>query len=172
MNCLIDIILIIVLVSCAVSDIFYKKIFNVITFPAIALGLVLNLLFNGWKGLGLSVAGLFLGLAIFLLVYLTGGIGAGDLKLMGAIGALKGISFVLLAGLYSILIGGLLALAVMIWHKTLIASLKRIGRFVYTLFFPGLTPEFLKREQSLGVPFGLAISLGTFSALVQTSFAR
>jgi prepilin peptidase CpaA len=168
MNFLIDIVLVIVLVFSAFSDIFYKKIFNFITFPAIVLGLTLNLLFNSWKGLGLSVLGLFGGLIIFAFVYITGGMGAGDLKLMGAIGALKGTPFLLLAALYSILIGGLFAFLVMARHKTLVASLKRIGRFIYTLFSPGLNLEPLKPEQSQPVPFGLAISLGTLSALIQT----
>jgi prepilin peptidase CpaA len=172
MNFLIDTILIIVLVFSAFSDILYKKIFNFITFPAIVLGLILNLVFNSWNGLGLSILGLFVGLIIFILLYITGGMGAGDLKLMGAIGALKGVSFLSLAALYSILIGGLFAFSVMIWHKTLIVSLKRVGRFIYTLFFPGLTLEILKPGQSKPVPFGLAISLGTLSALIQTFLKR
>src|SRR3954452_20112624 len=88
-------ILILVVVAIAVvTDIRRRRIYNVLTFPAMALGIVLNTVLHGGAGLLLSVTGLLLGAAIFFIPGAAGGRGAGDLKLLAAIGALGGPVFV------------------------------------------------------------------------------
>ncbi len=57
-----------------------------------------------------STGGLFLGVAFLLPVYLIGGMGAGDVKLMGAVGSILGPQGVFIAFLYSAIAGGLYAL--------------------------------------------------------------
>lgn len=82
--------------------------------PLVLAGLVLGLVGHGWRGGGpgllLSLEGIAVaGLA--LLPYALGGLGAGDVKLLGAVGALMGPAFLLWTLLGTVLAGGLLALA-------------------------------------------------------------
>ncbi len=74
-------------------DVKERKIPNKITFTGIMVGVVINLITGGWTGLLLSIGGMLAGLAIFFLPFVMGGMGAGDVKLMGAIGALMGWQF-------------------------------------------------------------------------------
>jgi len=87
-------VLIFMLLISLYTDIVERKIYNWTTIPAAVLGVILNFLADGAPGLKTSLMGLLTGLAVFLLPFLLGGMGAGDVKLMGAIGALKGPFFV------------------------------------------------------------------------------
>ena len=70
-----------------------RRIPNKITFMGIIVGLLFNLITGGWTGLLNSFFGLLAGIAIFFIPFAVGGMGAGDVKLMGAIGALMGWRF-------------------------------------------------------------------------------
>lgn len=160
----IQIIFFLLLLATAVTDFVYKKIYNFITLPAIALGLIGNSVFGGWDGLKFSLLGLLIGSGVFFLIFIFGGMGGGDVKLMAAIGALMGSPFIVGAVFYSILVGGLLAIILMIWKGTLWSSLKNIFRSLYTSLVPGLERVPLKPENSLPVPYGMAIVLGSLWA--------
>lgn len=100
----------ILLTLAAVCDIRTQRIPNLLVLT----GLVLGLAWHGWRGGGpgllLSLEGIAVaGLA--LLPYAVGGLGAGDVKLLGAVGALMGPLFLLWTLLGTVLAGGLLALA-------------------------------------------------------------
>lgn len=149
------------LLTTAVTDLAYKKIYNFITLPAIVLGLLGNSVFGGWGGLKLSLIGLLIGAGVFFLIFIFGGMGGGDVKLMAAIGALMGYPFIVRAVFYSILVGGLMAIIMMIWKGALWSSFKNIFRSLYTSLVPGLERVPLKPESSLPVPYGMAIVLGS-----------
>ncbi len=71
----------------AVTDIRERKVYNWLTYPLCVGGLVYHAIFSGWGGLAASVAGLLFGFFIILIPCFMGGVGAGDVKLMAAIGA-------------------------------------------------------------------------------------
>src|ERR1700743_2106458 len=73
----------------SVSDIRERKIPNWLTGPALLTGLVLHLCLDGLHGLGASALAAAIAGGIFLLFYIAGGMGAGDVKLMAALGALS-----------------------------------------------------------------------------------
>lgn len=75
---------------CVWTDVREGKIYNKITFPAMGLGLAANLLLRGGSGLQDSVLGLVLGLFLLFPCFAKGGVRAGDLKLLGTIGAWLG----------------------------------------------------------------------------------
>jgi prepilin peptidase CpaA len=162
----IQIIFFLLLLVTAVTDLAYKKIYNFITIPAIVLGLIGNSVFDGWDGLKFSLLGLLIGGGGFFLIFIFGGIGGGDVKLMAAVGALMGYPFIVGAVFYSILVGGLTAIVLMIWRDILWSSLKNIFRSLYTGLVPGLERIPLKPENSLPVPYGMAIVLGSLWAWV------
>lgn len=79
-------------ITAAVWDFRMRRIPNWLTVSAFALGLVFRVGFEGWSGLGEGLAAFALGFGTLFLVWITGGGGAGDVKLMGALGIWLGIT--------------------------------------------------------------------------------
>jgi prepilin peptidase CpaA len=77
----------VVLIVAAVIDGFELRVPNLITYPFIFSGWAYSLAAFGWEGLGWSLAGTALGMGVLMLFYAIGGMGAGDVKLMGGVGA-------------------------------------------------------------------------------------
>ena len=65
---------------------------------------------SSFLGLSISIAGLVIGMALLYLPYAAGGMGAGDVKFLGAIGAIKGPWFVFITFLATAIIGGIMAI--------------------------------------------------------------
>jgi prepilin peptidase CpaA len=88
-----------------VTDMRRGMIYNWLTFPLIIIGLVLSAYAGGWKGFGHSLTAAAMGIAFYIGFALVGAIGMGDVKLMGAIGALGGVKFVVSVFLYTSVLG-------------------------------------------------------------------
>ena len=161
-NLAINIILILLTFTSFITDITKKKIYNVQTYPSMVLGLILSYAAGGGHGILMSFAGLFTGLALLFIIFLAGGIGAGDVKLLGAIGALKGTVFVLWTMFYTGLIGGIMAFALLIWKGKLISTFRNFFTF---LRHPVKAHGNQKPEERIYLPYGVAISLGSIWAL-------
>ena len=121
-----DGILILILATCVVTDLKSRKIYNMVTFPGILLAFILHGLIDGIGGLGNAALGFAVGGGVLLIPYLLGGMGAGDVKLLALVGAFKGMTFVLLTSVYMALIGGVIALVLLLLRKRVREILKRI----------------------------------------------
>jgi len=97
------------------DDLRRRAIANWINVAGIASGLVYHLAHRGLAGLGWSATGAAAGFGVFLVFYLLGGMGAGDLKLAAAFGSLLGPAGILLAALLAAPIGALMAAACLAW---------------------------------------------------------
>ena len=161
-----DILLILLLVISLTTDLITHKIYNCVTFPAVAMGLLLNILNHGVGGLTGSMLGLAIGFSVFAVVFAFGGVGGGDVKLMAAVGAIGGYPFILNACFYGILTGGVMAIAVMIWKGTFWRGLKNIFYLSFSFVMPGLKTEALKLSNSEKIPYGAALSVGVFIAWI------
>jgi len=157
-NVALQVLLFAVLIVAATTDVLYRKVFNWLTYPAIAFGLTLGYCVGH---LGDHCAGLALGAGIFGLAALTGGVGGGDWKLVGAVGAIKGLVFSVQAIFYSSLFGAVLAIAFLAYHKRILMGLKRTARRAV-----GLKVETLPEGDPVlqRLPYGVAIAFGTFFA--------
>lgn len=93
-------------------DLRTRRIPQVLTLGGAAAGLAFHLLTGGWPGGLASAAGWLVGIAIFLAPFALGGLGAGDVKLLGALGAWLGPTGVIWLALYTGVAGGVMALAV------------------------------------------------------------
>jgi prepilin peptidase CpaA len=117
---------------------------------------------GGWAGFSDSGLGLLAGLGIMLIPFVLGAMGAGDVKLMAAIGALKGPHFVLSVAVYASLAGGLLAVSYLIRQRRLGATLR------YLSF--GWLPALQGKGQKAGsIPYAPAIAAGALLALLPWS---
>jgi prepilin peptidase CpaA len=102
-------------VAATITDLRNRRVPNVLTFGAAAVGLLVHATFEGAAGAGWSAAGWLAGLALFLPLFVLGGMGAGDVKLLAALGAWLGPGEVLWVALYAAIAGGVMALAVAWW---------------------------------------------------------
>lgn len=163
-----------VMVTIVIADLRSMRIPNKLTYPAALGGLTLHLAASiqnpqlpWWSGLGESFAGLSLGFIVLFVGFLFGGIGGGDVKACAALGALVGLSTTAYGLLYMGLIGGAIALSIMIWKGKLFRSLGNISRFFFTALIPGLQTEMPKEENSDPFPLGVAISGGFAWAMLE-----
>lgn len=139
-----------------VTDWRWQRIPNVVTFPTMAVGLVLGLL-EGIPGAPFGAgfldhaAGLGIGLFVSYPFYVGGGIKAGDAKMLMAIGAVRGSLFLLNAALYGALAGGVLALILMATRRLAPPESEVKGRFW--------------RVMKSRIPYGVALGIGAIVAL-------
>jgi len=105
------------------SDFRTGHISNWITVGGAALGFALQVWYSGLQGGLTSLAGVALGLGILIVFFIAGGMGAGDVKLFGAIGALVGPQALILVFVFTGLLGGLAAAAVALWRGHLRGAL-------------------------------------------------
>lgn len=148
----------------------YRRIPNQITFSLLLLGMVINVWQRGLLGLGGSLLGTFVGLAVLIIPYCGGGIGAGDVKFSAAIGSLMGPGFAFAAFLYGAILGGVWACAVLLKRRNLLQSLTAMGYRAAILVSGSriLAPPLhsFNSGREWGLPYGIAIGLGAAAALV------
>ncbi len=138
-----------------------SRIPNWLTLPAMTVGLVVGYL-PGGISLWSSVIGLVMGFGFLFIFYLFGGIGGGDVKLMGAIGALLGQQLIGPTLVYTAMVGGFMAVIVLIWRKSFWSGLKRGMQMLVR----GRKAETAQGGQEpTTIPYGLAIAAGCLLAM-------
>jgi prepilin peptidase CpaA len=120
----------------------------------LASGLVLQTVQHGWRGTGSALLGTLAGAGVFLIFYLLGGMGGGDVKLMAGFGALLGAKRLFEAALWTAGCGGVMALAVI--GVGLIRDFWRRGK-------PEGSQEARKADS---IPYAPAIAAGVWLSLV------
>ncbi len=116
MNWLISISILVGVLATA-EDLYRRRISNAIAAGAFVAGLAAQTALFGWKGAGNSLAGTLVGFLVFLVFFLLGGMGAGDIKLMAGYGAVLGWSQTLLAALLTAMVGGIFALGYLLVRR-------------------------------------------------------
>lgn len=107
--------LVVAVAACA-TDLRWRRIPNILTFGAAAGAFGYYLSAGGGSAVAWSVAGWFLGGALFLPLFALRGLGGGDVKLVAAIGAWLGPASVVWVALWGAVAGGVLALVVAVGH--------------------------------------------------------
>jgi prepilin peptidase CpaA len=161
MESAIIIILTVVLLTAAYTDLRSSRIPNLLTFTAIAIGLIAHAWLAGFQGIVFSLEGLGVGLGIFALLYASGGIGAGDVKLMGAVGAMVGPHDVLITGLLAILIGGIYAVGAMCYQWGIATTGRKLSSSAQSAFLCGGQAWAHEIRLPYRLRYGLAIVGGT-----------
>lgn len=159
-----DYLLILVVAICAYTDIKSKKIYNAVLFPAAAIGLVSNFYSGGLAGGFSGIKGMMLGMALLLVPFIMGGMGAGDVKLLGVVGAFKGPDFVWSVFLYTAIVGGLISIMIMVRSGDFPARVRAVILTLLSLF--GIIPRLNVLDTIYGsstqtFPYGIAIAAGT-----------
>lgn len=141
-----------------------RRIPNWLTVSGLFLGIALHASFAGWHGALMSVEGAGLALIVLLPLVLLRALGAGDWKLMGAIGAFLGPWTFVLVLLASVLVSGLMATVMMVQTKRVKETMRNLVVLIRGFFAFGLraNPDIsLDNPSLLKLPFGVAAALGT-----------
>lgn len=164
------------LVLCAaVYDARYRRIPNWLTVSGVLIGLGLNAYLYGapsaairwsWQGLMFSLVGLLLGFGVYLALYMLRAMGAGDVKLMAAVGSMVGWQNWFAIFLITAVVGGVLSIVVSLAKKRLGKTLFNVGFILHEM--RSLRPAYLKNEEldvksdkALRLPHGIVIAVGT-----------
>lgn len=155
-----------------------RRIPNPLVFTGMIVGLIIGLISGGIKGFGMSCLGMVVGVGILFIPFALGWIGAGDVKLLGAIGAVLGAKGAVSSMLYGAIVGGVMSAVVLARHG-------RLGRFVAScltwvarLFghiIPGAIGRSLRslrqvdvevplEDSGLAIPYSVAITIGMIIA--------
>ena len=154
-------------VTAAILDLQRYRIPNWLTYPGIVLGFVLRGALLGWKGLETALAGCLLAGGIMLLFYMVRAMGAGDVKIMAAIGSIVGPRHAGMVLLATGICGGVLAIGYALYRRRMLSTLKNVGSVLRFHAWAGVQahPELnLDNPSALRMPYGLAIALGTLYA--------
>lgn len=150
----------------AVWDWRSRKIPNWLTVSGAVAGITVHAVFDGWQGVGFSLAGMGLALALLLpLVYLRA-LGAGDWKLMGAVGSFLGWELFLFVLVGSILVAGIMAVAQMIRANRVIDTFRNMWTLIkgFASFGMVKNPKIsLDNPGLLKLPFGVAVAAATIA---------
>jgi prepilin peptidase CpaA len=149
------------------TDLRWRRIPNVLTFPAIGCGLVLYVVTGGWEGLLLSLSGALLAPSMLSLVHGGKGPGMGDIKMAAALGAILGPTLGVMAMLLGVIVGGV---GVVLWVSAewgMFGDLWLIN-WMGRLFGRSRSEPAPERKEVSGVaiPYGVALAIGTLLTLV------
>jgi prepilin peptidase CpaA len=146
-----------------VFDLRERRIPNWLTGPALLFGLVLHLMLGGFAQLGWSLAAALIAGTVFMVFYVAGGMGAGDVKLIAALAAIAGIADVANLLLATVIAGGVFAVALAAYRGALRRTLGNVVALAVHHRVNGLTahPELnVSNRTALRLPYALPIALG------------
>lgn len=147
-----------------ITDLSSRQIPNFITFGLILVAFVSHFILSGWTGLFFSFKGLTCGLTLLLIPYLLGGMGAGDVKLLAAVGAVLGATHIFYTFIIITLTGGCVAIIMLLVRKDFLPAMKRIGQALIALIGGvgatalRIAPTTLKQQ---GIPYASVITAST-----------
>ena len=140
-----------------------RRIPNWLTVPALFAGIAFNSAVWGWAGMKAALVGAGLGLGLLLPFVLLRGLGAGDWKLMGAMGAWLGTNNIILALLATVFVAGLMAVVQVLRSGNVKQTLANMWVVLLTLVTFGVRSSKINLDNPglLTLPFGVAAAVAT-----------
>lgn len=144
------------------TDLRSRRIPNALTIPALVAALCVHSALGAGQGLLLSACGALAAGALLLPGYLFRFTGAGDVKLLMAVGAILSFPTALLAGIAALLFGGVLGLVTALRLGRLREVLGRtVGLAKWAAVRAAGVPVAAPETSKIHIPFGIAIALAT-----------
>ena len=161
-----------ILVIAVICDIRAERIPNWLTLPTMALSMIFYTASNGLEGFLFSFGGVCTGIAVLAVPYLLGGMGAGDAKLMGAVGGILGPKWVFVAFLATALVGGSYSLILLALKDSLKETLQRYWMSLKITMLSRKCTYIPPRDQETmpKLKYAIAICLGTLGSYFLGNF--
>jgi prepilin peptidase CpaA len=164
-NTLLAILFIPLAVAITYMDVRYRRIPNELVLLTFIGGLTINTIFGGSRGFLVSLGGFALAFGLMFVLHAFGTMGAGDVKLFAAIGAINGISLVLPTLMVVAITGGFFAICKMIYARRTVTTLLGVTQFFYGLLPGQKVPRFeVPADRSYTLPYALPICFGSLIA--------
>ncbi len=151
----------------AVTDVRERRIPNVLTMAGALAGLGAHFALDGWSGLASSTLSSLVAGSLFLILYLAGGLGAGDVKLLAAVGCLSGLAPLKVILFATALSGGVAGLFATLFHGRLRETLHNTGSLVAHHRRKGMKPHSslqLGNPATLRIPYAVPVTVGCLAA--------
>ena len=157
-----------VLTIACIADLRTRRIPNALTLTAAVIAVVFHAATGGWAAVASSIAGWLLGVALFFPMFALRGMGAGDVKLLAAVGAWLGPAQVAFVALATSIAGGVLALAVALLHGYLKTALTNVRALLTHWRVMGVRPlpeVTLEGTQGPRLAYAVPVAIGTMVTL-------
>jgi prepilin peptidase CpaA len=159
----------------AVFDIRYRRIPNWLVLAGIIVGLAWNVYSSGWSGLLRASEGLGLGFILYFPLYLIRARGAGDVKLLAAVGAIAGPLNCFWIFLLTAILGGIIALLLLIFRSRVRQTFFNVGWIIRDLLHlqaPWRSSDELDVTTNKGMrlPHGAMIAVGALAFIFITKY--
>jgi len=151
--------------TAGILDFREQRIPNWLVILTIAMSFVYHVATAGVSGLWSSVLGLLIGTAILFPLFLLRGMGGGDVKFFGALGAAVTYKYVFVVLFLSVVVAGALALVRIFYERAVLSTLANTGRLIGRMARGRFTPHPLwniTNKEALSVPFGVAIAIASW----------
>ena len=150
----------------AYYDVRYRRIPNAFVLATLCGGLAINTIFAGFGGALASLGGCALAFFPLFILHIFGAMGAGDVKLFAAVGAVVGTRLVPETFLVVLLTGGVLAVYTILRNGTVLTTLTRVLQIFVGLLPGWQIPRFdVPADRRHTLPYGVAITLGSLISL-------
>jgi prepilin peptidase CpaA len=158
-----------VLLIAAIIDLRTQKIPNLLTYPAMIFALSYHSTINGFEGLIFSGSGLLIGILLLIIPFFMGGMGAGDAKLLGAVGSFLGAKATFGAFIFVALAGGIYSLVIILIRRDSFKGffsekLMVLSSMVMLRQYVPIQSE--SSGQKPRLKYGVAIAFGTLTYLL------
>jgi len=158
--------LMLILLIASIVDYKQQRIPNLLTIPAAVFALLFYCLSNGLEGFLFSLTGLVAGMGTLIIPYAMGGMGAGDVKLMGVVGSFLGVKGVCCAFLLTALYGGGYSIGTIFIYREIFKGFYL--RLFHTALAFILTKKYfpdpvIEHKDKPRLCYGIAIALGTLT---------
>lgn len=168
-------------VIATITDIWRFKVYNILTMPLIVSGPIFYAIFYGYEGVTESLLGMLFGFGIFLVPYMLGGVGAGDVKFIGGLGSWLGLSTIVTVTVVGCLATGVYAIVLIITQKQFKSTWINLKILFYRLKAVcrllrvedeagglGNVQSMVKRDDRRRrlIPFSAMMTVGVFAAIV------
>jgi prepilin peptidase CpaA len=142
-------------------DVRYRRIPNAFVLATLISGLTINTIFGGFNGALSSIGGCALAFLLIFVLHVFGAMGAGDVKLFSALGAVMGANLVVPTFLVVVLTGGLLAFVSIMRAGAVMTTMHRVLQILVGLLPGWEMPKFaVPPDRRHTVPYGVAITIG------------
>jgi prepilin peptidase CpaA len=168
----VEVILLTLVLGAAVYDVRYRRIPNWLNIAGLIAGIAMNMFIGrndiqpGWPGLRFSLLGFAFAFGVYVALYALRAMGAGDVKLMAAVGSMVGWQDWFGIFLITAILGGIMALLLVVAKKRFAKTMWNVG-YILSEMKSG-RPAYLGREEldvkspkALGLPHGAVIAVGT-----------
>jgi prepilin peptidase CpaA len=164
-------VLFVLLALAIATDLRNRRIPNCLIVSALNLALIFHTVSAGLGGLMMAIGGLIIGIWMFMPLYAVGGMGAGDVKLLGVVGCFMGPWGAFVAGLATMMLGAVFGISVILWQRLWPRLELHVAQFLM-LAGAKVDTVAVSQKHTLGhekgntaIPYAPVIAAGTVAAL-------